>query len=382
MAAAAPGVRRTRLEDKPFASGGTVQIQTQGQLPPGRRVLGVLFRLDLDITQPGAGAAAQLGSVLYQLINNLQVGRRVNISGLGLRFLSWAQRQRMPLFPAGFAATANGVFSRSIAWYLAYQDPSSRSPNDGAIPTELYTDPIIVRFGSNAVFAATAPALGNGVLRTYVYHDGGGAKRNAGIIPPSIQIVSEDWNQLVATVNKQGLWVYALAFREAPNDAGGISSAQVSQFTSSVDGEAVVNNVRSQDAATLFNHERASGTNLETESQTAPLAGEELSDQPGVANGAGQGTTINFLPLLWPSDGYLLSQCPRATIGAKFEMQGTLGAYKLAYRLVEPRPDSAIGAAAVKLGLPTSVFKPKTQSKESLSNPDLARFIPLRVTRT
>src|SRR5512143_1241745 len=116
------GTRVTRLQDQTFTPGTTVNVQVAGALPPRRVVYGVMFRLDIDITQPAAGQVIQLGSVLHQLLANVKIGRRVAVSGLALRFLNWAMLGREPQFPAGLPATANGVFSRSVEWSLWYAD--------------------------------------------------------------------------------------------------------------------------------------------------------------------------------------------------------------------------------------------------------------------
>lgn len=375
------GTRVTRLQDQTFAAGTTVNIQVAGALPPRRVVYGVLFRLDLDLTQPGAGQVAQLGSVHHQLLANLKIGRRISISGLGLRFLNWCMLGREPQFPAGFPATAGAVFSRSVEWSLWYVDPTSRSPRDYAIPTEMWQDSIEVRFGTNAIFAATAPTLGNGVFRTYVVHGAAQADENSNVVPASLNIQSEDFNALVAMINKPGRWAYAVAFREASNDAGGITSVQVSNFTSYIDGEPILNNMRSQDAASLFNQMVADGGNVETESQTDPRAGEAIDSYPGVGAAAGQGTTVDYLPLVVAPKPYLVSETPEAITGARFEFAGTLGAYKIAYRIVEARPTSMLGNAARKLGLPEANFTAKTSSKTSLKDMRLLPYLPIRLKR-
>lgn len=384
MATAADGTRVFRLQDQTFNSGATVSIQVAGQLPPKRVITHVLFRLDVDITQPAAGAAVQLGAVLHQLVSQFKIGRRISITGLGLKFLNWMTKGFEPSFSSGFPGTLNAVFSRSVVWCISYLDSTSRSPYDACIPVEMFLDPIEVRFGTNAIFAATVPTLGNGTLRTYVVHQAAQTSDDTAVVPQSLNIQSDDFNALVAVINKPGRWLYALAYREASNDAGGISSAQVSNLISYVDGEPQWNNARSQDAASVFNQIAAFGSSLETDNGATPAlsqAGEILNDQPGVAAAAGQGTTINYQPLFVPPYPYLVSEVAEARVGAKFEFTGTLGAYKIAYRLVEPRPMSMLAAAARRLGIDDAHFEAKTHSKQDLKNMELLPYLPLRLRR-
>jgi hypothetical protein len=381
MASAAQSTRVTRLEDKAFGAGVSTQIQTAGMVSPGRRILQVVFRLDCDLTQPGAGQAAQLGGVLHQLVANFKIGRRVSITGYMLRLLNWFMTGREVNFPAGFPATAGGVFSRSIVWVLNYQDPSAESPDDGAVASELWQDPIEVTFGSpTAIFLATAPTVA-GTLRTYVVHDAdSGVAIGQRDVPASLNIQSEGpFTSLTVPILKAGKWVYVVAGREAQNDAGAITSANVTSFTSNIDGEPIWNNVRGQDAASVYNALRADGAAIEFESQTAPIGGELINDEPGFAAAAGSAVSMNFLGLLGPPDKYRMTQVPTAELGFRLDIQGTLTGYKLAYRIVEPRPDSAIAAAARKIGMSDASVNPKTGDGKVLSIPGVSAYIPARL---
>lgn len=374
------GVAVTRLQDQVFVANGQTPIPTAGHIPMNRRINSVLFVLDVDLTQPGAGQAAQLGAVQHQLLSLVKIGRRVNVTGLGLRILNWMRQGREINFPAGFPATAGGVFSRRIVWQLSYVDHSSRSPFDGCPPSELWKDPIEVRFGSNAIFAATAPTIA-GTLRTYVIHDDAGSvPGKTAYIPTSLVFGTDDFSALQAQVQRGGRYIYAAIFREQPNDPGGITSAQVTNVTSYIDGTPLLNNLRSQDAASVFNAIVSDGAGIEFESQTDPRGGELLDDLPGVAAAAGQATNVDFLPVVMAPKGWLLSGIPYAREGLKLELQGTLGAYKVAYLMAEPRNDAGIAIAAPKLGLKGNArFTHKTASKAELNRGSLAAFLPLRL---
>src|ERR1700690_1652936 len=145
-------VQWTPLQSQVYASGASVSIQTAGAIPTGRRVRRVLFILDIDATQP-ATPVAQAGFAFHYLISQIKIARRVSITGLGLFFLNWMMRGMAPQTPAGFAAgVVTNVASRRVVWSLDYSDINSKNPDDGAMPSELWADPIEVRFNTNAPF--------------------------------------------------------------------------------------------------------------------------------------------------------------------------------------------------------------------------------------
>lgn len=377
MASGSPGFRFLRLEDKTFGSNQSAQIQVAGLLPPGRMVHGVLFRLDIDITQPGAGQAAQLGAVLPQLISQIRVGRRVSVTGLGLHFLWGVMAGRVPNYAAGFPATASAVFSRGIEWYLPLADPAQHDAADCAVPSELFTDQIEVRFGSSSIFGATVPTLGNGTLRTFIVHGPSNRPPGRGVIPPSLNIQSDDFSSLQAVIQKPGLWTHAVLYREASNDAGAITNLNVASANTYVDGEQLAANLRASDFAAIYNTLLADGTQPKVESQTVPVGFETINSQPGPAAAAGQGVSVDVLPLVFPHKGYKLSDLPDARSGFRADFTGTLGSYKIAYRIVEPRPDSAIGKAAARLGSSGGRAVAVTRNGGPLTDPRMARYIPL-----
>jgi hypothetical protein len=69
-----------------------------------------------------------------------------------------------------------------------------------------------------------------------------------------------------------------------------------------------------------------------------------------------------------------------ATNGFRLDATGTLAAYKIAYRLIERRPDQAVANAARRLGIAgMSKFGPKVGDNSIRDNPELAHFLPYTV---
>jgi len=385
----------TPLQTQAFNAGASVSVQTAGALPTGRRVKTVLFVLDMDYTQP-ATPVAQPGFQLRQLLSQIKIARRVSITGQGLFNLNWLMRGQAPTTPAGWAAgVVTNVASRRQVWALDYADYTADKPDDGAIPSELWTDPIEVRFGGAGSFAAPSPTFSNGNLRILVGHDAASVAKNGKrvTVPQSLNIQSDDFNALTALINKPGIWAYACLYREVnPSDAGIVTSANISNMIVSVDGIPLVNSIRMQDLIAGWNQVRATGNAMESEGQTDPVAGTNtatfgthmagatVNDQPAVGFGAGQGVTTNFVPLLFPHTNYKISMLPRAKIGFRADLTGTLGAYKIAYRLIERRPDQGIGNAARRLGVTSGGYAPKTGPSPISQDPELAPYLPATVS--
>jgi hypothetical protein len=398
-------IQKTALQSQTFAVGETRQIPTAGAIPTGRRVRSVVFRLDVDITQPAAGQTAQNGGVLHRLLAQVRIGRRVSMTGWGMVILNWMMNGFLTNMPPGFPATANGVFSRSIEWTLNYADPSCRTPDDGAIPAELWTDPIEVQFGTAAIFGAVVPTTITGTLRTFVVHDCASVAKNGKriTIPQSINMQTDDFSALTAQLNKPGMWAYLGIFREvgvtAGVDNGQITSAQVSNVIVNIDGMPVVNSLRGQDMATLFNRIRAATGALRNENNngvagTLPIPGtatnvappgmfpgSSINDMPGAATAAGQGVVMDFVPLIFPPRNYHASMLARAKVGARVDLAGTITLYKAVYRIVERRPDQAIGNAARRLGIIKGQYQPKPDAAKAslMDDPELAPYLPASV---
>jgi hypothetical protein len=63
----------------------------------------------------------------------------------------------------------------------------------------------------------------------------------------------------------------------------------------------------------------------------------------------------------------------------RIDLTGTLGAYKIAYRLIERRPDQGVGNAARRLGITNGGFGAKTQNSPLKDDPELAPYLPATV---
>lgn len=382
MANKAPGTQIMPLEPRTFSHGGSVSVPTSGRVPPGRRVLKVLFDLTFTATQPAAPTTQNAAS-LYQLLALVKHGRRISIDGLGLGILNWMKNGREIALAADIPNTPNGVYDRRVQWEISYIDPTSRSPFDGALPSELFgIDPLDINFAAAAnVFGGTAPTLTNATLRTYVIHDAGQSSAESGVAPSSRVISSQDFSALTATLEKKGAFLYVAAYRTAANDGGAITSTQAGSVSVFVDGETFVRALRLQDLASAFNASRANGSRRRSLSSVAPVPGESLNDTPNVGNGDGAVVAVEFAPLIFPiGQFYVSNQVAQAEKSLQFDFQsGTLTNYRIAYELIEFGSPEKAEAALRKLGIPrVGRWEVKAANKGSAIGASFAPYLPHR----
>src|SRR5512138_1763524 len=97
----------------------------------------------------------------------------------------------------------------------------------------------------------------------------------------------------------------------------GITNAEISDLSLSISGKNVIDLLKSEECANLFDLYRAHGSDKLVDSATAPEGGEQIDDEPGYAVGAAATVTYPFLPILFPKNGYKLSKTFDAPEGIK-----------------------------------------------------------------
>jgi hypothetical protein len=366
------GVQVYPLESKTFADSGNAIISLK-DLPPGRRVTGVLLRLSALVTQAGGTGTAFPALEQKRAFAAIRVGRRIRVSGTFLRCLNWLQLGHNFGNSAGVPA-ANGAYRREIQVMLPFSDYSSANPGDGAVPSEFFKDtPIEIDWGVVATILGTGTLAGT--CRALAFHE----PSQPNYVPASQVLGYEDWGQQEILL-KPGLYTHIFLFNE---DGSTMTDGEVATVSMWVDGEQVYSSIKAGELLSMFNYFTADGTALETASDTAPVGGEELTDEPGVADAAATTITTQFLPLFAPSAGYLLSKCLMAERGIRIQLAGTDTSLRVGYRMIEAKSNDGMVRAAHSLGVGTpSSFTPKTASKVQLPNAaanPLAKYLPAKL---
>ena len=374
------GLRSTRLADNAnLAFGQGFAFQTRGMLPPGRLVTTIRFVLDAIFTQPAAAAAVQFSEVFQQMIARVNIGRRINMTGLGVIMHEWCKTGRVPQAPGDIEAVLNAAEPKRIEWTIHLTSPRSDDPYAGAVASEHFVEQITGNLATNAIFAATAPTLGNATLYCYLDHVAQSVAPGKAKIGWSQTFEDRGFASLTPEILKPGAYEYAVIYREAANDRGLITDLNLSSVTSRLDGEPLLSNLRGQDAAELFNqHVAATGHKYVGGAGLYAEPGDSIDNQPSQTAGAGLGApNMRMVPLIVAPRDCKVSQLPRANAGITAELAGTLGAYRIAFGLIEPRSMDSFAKAARAVGIQRGRIRPKTLSKGGLpEGTDLAAYLP------
>lgn len=360
-------MRRVKLESKTFVSGGNVQIPCKA-IPTGFKLLGFSLRLALAFTT-GAAAALIPGSNLFRLFSVIDITRpgafaAQRYTGAFLFYLNWIMKGRTPQIPASIPATNASVFNREIVLWIPFEDPSAWSPDDCTQPSESFGGSTNI-----SIDFATWSALGAGTWDTL--SGVAGTLRAEAICIPNDATVGADLKQGYFDWTGQtplaegGAYEYLFLYNE---DMSAITSAEVSSVQVMADGKTLIDALQTQEIVGLFDRYRAVGGDPLTDSATAPQGGEQVGDEPGVGAGAGATVTFPFIPILFPRNGYKITQCPDVESSLSLQMTGSDTAFRFGYRKRNHRTEATAKAAASSvLGTPASAIEHKTESKLPLS---------------
>jgi hypothetical protein len=374
-----PGLRTTKLNDNAnLVFGQGFSFNTKGAVEPGRLILAVRLVLDATFTQPAAAQQIQFGEVFRQMIARLNIGRRINVTGLGAIAHEWAKTGRQAQFPGDIPATANGVFQKRIEWTIYYSSPLARNPFDGAVPSDVWNEQVTGNLGAASIFAATAPTLSNATLRCYVDHVAASAQPGKVKVGVSQVFMDDGFTNLSPLIAKAGAFLYAVIYREVANDRGRITSANISNVTSKIDGVPQILNARAEDVASMFNRWVATEASRGGSSPVYGQAAGSIDDQPDQAAAAAQSSLqMEMVPAIIIPRGFNISQVARAKQSLSLELSGNLAAYRVAYGYIEPRSEDSFSKAASQMGLKRGVVRAKTASKTGLPpDADLAPYLP------
>lgn len=365
------GLRLIPLERKSIASTLTPIIQLS-VLTQKVRVRGYLLRAALTITQ-GAGAVALRGSLLSRVFASVVLGKRIRATGRLLDVLGWMMRGADFNLPADVPAAA-GVYRRTVELLIPLSDMEAMEPGDTAAHARMFADETIdlafAEFG--AVFGVNTTITGT--LKSFAVAEPGD---NTVVASPTRINFSDFAGGTVLL--PRGTYSHAVLYRE---DGTPITSAEVSALTISIDGEVIANRLSVDDLTNLWNLVRAKGAGTQLESATVPDAGEELTSEPGVAAGATDVVSVEFLPIVFPVSRYKHTRLAHAEAQLQVDYEGTATNVRIGYRQVEEQGPAELVKAAAKLGVPhlASGGRSKTIGKTQPADERAQRLLPKRLT--
>lgn len=359
------------LESKPYVAGGNVQVSLR-DLPPGKRIRAFFLRFEGLFTQSAAPALAS-GDALAQIFQNIELGKRIKVTGAYLDRLNWLMRGGQMSLPADVPATASTAFRRTLTSIIPFMDPFADSKGDGCPLTDFFRDtPLIVDFAGSALFPTITIA---GTLRTYAVLD----EADEGVVPSALQMGYTDWTGSQVFL-EPGLYTHAWAYKET---GGVITNAEITSISATIDGDRVIDLVRAEELAVLNDYYFANGAALRATSATVPVPGEQFTDEPAYTGGAASTVSLEFAPILMCGPNYKLTQAFLVEKTMRLDFQGSLNQFRIGWRRFEPRSAEQAIKAMVKAGIPNpdpARIEAKTASKAGLSpaRAKFMRFLPLR----
>jgi len=363
------GLRLIPLERKSIASSLTPIVQLS-VITQKVRVRGYLLRAALTITQ-GAGAVLLRGSLLSRMFASVVLGKRIRATGRLLDVLGWMMRGADFNLPADVPAAA-GVYKRTVELLIPLSDMQAAEPGDTAAHARMFSDETIdLAFSEFAtVFGANTTIVGT--LKSFAVAEPG----DLTVVATPTRINYADFAGGTVLLPR-GTFSHAVLYRE---DGSAITSAELSALTISIDGEVVANRLTIDDLTNLWNLVRARGAGQQVESTTVPDAGEELTSEPGVAAAASDLVSVEFLPLVFPTDRYKHTRLAHAEAQLQVDYEGTATNVRIGYRQVEEQGPVEVAKAAAKLGVPhLTGVRTKSIGKTAPSDSRAQRLLPKRL---
>ena len=363
------GLRLIPLEVKSLASGQRPIIQLM-TLPPKYRVRGFLFRAVLAVVQSGSPVLVT-GTTLSRILSSVVIGKRVRATGMLLDRLNWLTIGKDFNLPADVPA-AVGTYQRIVEQFVPITDPKAFDPGDTAPSCMMYRDEAIeLDCGDyTATFGATCAITGT--LKGYAVvepHDGQ-------VVATPARINYADFNQQTLYLPR-GAYSHIFLYKET---GAAIDTTEVSRVSVTVDGEQIINRATPDDLACEFNLIRGLGAGVQLQSATAPVAGEELTTEPGVAAGAAATVSLECIPIIFAPDRYKITRLLNAESQVQLDLEGSLTAVRVAYRMLEEQGPMEVAKAAAKMGVGhLTAMRSKTISKSAVTNPRHARLLPKRL---
>lgn len=371
------GLKRTLLETKTFSSGGSVTISLK-DVPPFRRVKYLIFRLQATVTNAAVGAAQTAIALRRICYKNIRIGKLVYTTGSHLAALGWHVRGLEPHVMAGTAADAAGVYKRRVEVVLPFEDTyNAFNPTDCGQLSQMWREtPIQVDFDTeSAVFGAVNTPAVTGTLRVYAYHE----PMTPGVVPAIIEIGYTDWSGQRVTIEGDRAYTHVHLFNEDGSPI--VAGTEVTGVTMAADGEQFDNvSLLPEDIAAAFNWSLADGRTIRVASATAPVGGEALSDEPGVATAAADTVSLEFLPLFNLGSGYRIMDALHAQKALTFDFTGSKTSFRIGWRAIVPKSADDRRSLATLAGArdPGGNFAVRTINGVPTRDPRAIALLPLQ----
>lgn len=325
-----------KVEDKSFIANGNVLFNLD-TLPKGFRIRKLDLFFDLSGTK-GASDALD-GDLFARIVNLVRLGNFVNVQGMDLHVLQRIVAGRILMDPTDVPGSGT-TFTSQFHLEVPFRDPRQSGSDDGSLPTELVMGKSTeVQFAAGNVHGVGTLAYTAGTVRCQaeLIHETNVPQLNRLFyIDPNSQTIQLDPG------------VYKEMFIHKATGAA-ISNTEISQLDMEMDGQPIANNILLEQLAQWYN-------------------------STGVVDAAADlgFTSLRFAPVIWQERGGKshLTKQPAAEKKGRLQLSGSLTNPHVVIWKALLKDESAIGEAAVKMGLDVSKFsdyEPAVASKSPMA---------------
>lgn len=369
----AKGLKRYLFETKAIASGGKIQL-TCKELEKGKAIHRIEVVADCAFTQ-GAAPATVYGREMMQLVKELRLSKRHIMLGAQLGWQAFLTRGRRASLPAAFLGVAGNVFSRKIRYVLDFYDRRAKRP-DAACPLSdfLKDEPLSLSIESVGVAGATVAAsctfVGNVYAIAYV------ADATPGRLPSILCHEYVPWTGKRIVLDGKGRSIVDLfLFKQ---DGTAFTAAELATISASVDGVPYdsLPGVPA-DLTFAFNEDLADTNNVEVDTVAGYTPAGMLTQDPGVAAGAGAGVAPEIVPVFYGRPGYKILELPQADSQVVLTCTGTLSDFIVGVRYLEHRTEDQRQRAGLAARIQTNAFRVRDDDGRLTTSGRAAAVMPL-----
>jgi hypothetical protein len=342
------------LESKSWTSGGKLQVKLD--IPEECRVTHILVQQEHTVQNTHSSDVNVYDFHLDQVLQNILLDApllHIRSTGRALRELYAMMRGKYLTVPGAQVVSASSSATVRSFCVIPFSDPRAYRPHDTAAKSKLLRKTqleIVLAAQGDFLTSTTATqqvTAGNFYFTAFCIPDNGEA------LPAELAIDYEDWSQSTAHIKGAGALSHLFAYDETDRSLN--ISTEYTRLKATTDGAKFIDNTRSEQLVADYNDKMSLGIDAITAGIDAGALGEQLGK-----------TTVPFVPIFTPANGYKLSELPHANDAVRVDLTGSASSTRFVYRQIKATDQASEHEAMRVLGVQAPERTPveaKTASK-------------------